>query len=1423
MTTTSKPDPAELLVHAPFIRGLARATLRGDTHVEDAVQETWLAALGDRAPRNALGARPWLARVVRNVSYTFLRRDTRRARREERAARQDHVPSAAEIAAREETRQNVVRALLAIGEPYRATLILRYYEDLPPREVAERRGVPVETARTHIKRGLAKLRQELDREYGDRRTWGLAVLPLLDLPGPALAASSVGIGLGVKLASLLLLPLMLLAGFLVLRGERDEHPSHANRAASSGTQPVLIGRAQPPGATNEVSPIGRCVLRGRVTCGGAPVAVRVELRRMEARKNLRLWRMPLLRVPALHQITSAADGTFEIQDLPPSGTYEVRAVAPGGTWTFANFVLLANGQVQTLDLQLPTGTRTIVGRAEYANGRPFRGAILCQTGTTFGTHTEKDGRFRLAGVPAGPLTLSAHKPDAFIIRHRWVEEPGDAALQPFVVDRGVTLRRGRVISAIDGRGIAGVLVKGIKTRSTESGVISVTAQAVSAAGGGYTLPAIEGMSIRALAAGYAEWYEPNADTEGVIRVRPGARIEGTVRLADGTPIPDPVTVTAVSLGATPTDGNRSVEARTSEGGRFQVDAVPGRILLYAHGASWASPELATIQRGRAIESVFVVQAGATVHHDLSVVRTATLEGRVLDGEGNPLVGALVSLHHVNAPPKHKALGVMWRHVATDAEGRFTCPGVVPGLRAEARASFPGFARAETDVFSLDAGMAAEVTLRLQRARKASVRVLDAETGEPIAGAEVVVCPKRVGGWGYEMMGPRGRTDARGIVQLEGVPPGELGARAYAPGYVRDDNPKPLEGAAATGDVTVTFTLQAAMKISGVVRVPAGVPFDRVRVTLRPEPGSRSSWSRAQATPSKDEGRFEFRGQLPGIYQLSAEANWDQRRYVGDMTLKAPVGSVELELREGARPGEWFFRVEDETGARVAAHMIRFLEGERSRQADGTWVHEGFGVFGKTWNAKRLWVLIEGHVDAASKEPAAGSVLLGPLEHQPDGFDVVLPAERIVQGIVTHADGRPAAGLQIRAYVDRAAFLGPDYERLCRRVVTTDGEGRFTLRGLGALPYRLVFQPRRDGSTPAAALIDGRQTSAAITLDAPPDTVDVKVRTAAGKPAAAASMWLYPPTGPLDPIVKVQATADGILRVLDVDPDQTYRVVIWPGEAPGAAEFSGTWDASQREITLPASEIIRGEIRAPDGRVMERVQLWRRSAIGHWILAVEKGRGHFEIRVPPGRHRLLAVPSGERSPKESEQGTYVEAGATNVVVPFDPGPTLRFAFTDWPDPPAGFFVRAEGTPDAKLHRGRMNKSGEAEVVRLDAGTTYALWASPDYVERPDEQGLCVLLTGLAPDSRIREIRLERAAPAHGRVELPSGASGLLVRMVADVHGFRVYGRVKADGSFRVPGLPRGAWPLVVTLEHDGRTLQAETITRADAPMEITFGD
>jgi len=183
----------EMAEYGEFLRALARG-LVGDRHLaEDVVQETELRAISG-SPRAGSARRAWLARVVSNLALDMRRRDAGRRARERRVARSEAVPSHVEVGERLAVQRRVLRAVEGLPESQRTVVYLRYYDGLPPRRIATRLQLPVETVKTRLRRALARLRGRLDEEHGSRGAW----LPLL-VPGfrtglvPAGVAASVGL------------------------------------------------------------------------------------------------------------------------------------------------------------------------------------------------------------------------------------------------------------------------------------------------------------------------------------------------------------------------------------------------------------------------------------------------------------------------------------------------------------------------------------------------------------------------------------------------------------------------------------------------------------------------------------------------------------------------------------------------------------------------------------------------------------------------------------------------------------------------------------------------------------------------------------------------------------------------------------------------------------------------------------------------------------------------------------------------------------------------------------------------------------------------------------------------------------------------------------------------------------------------------
>src|SRR5262245_57586462 len=141
MPTPHVVDEAALLAHAEGIRRLARSLVGDDGRADDVAQETLRIAIERGGRANNLAG--WLVGVARNVARVMARSDRRREAREHGAARPEAAPESADVLERMEQRRQVIDAVLALPEDSRVVVSLRYFEDLPPRAIAKRLGVPV--------------------------------------------------------------------------------------------------------------------------------------------------------------------------------------------------------------------------------------------------------------------------------------------------------------------------------------------------------------------------------------------------------------------------------------------------------------------------------------------------------------------------------------------------------------------------------------------------------------------------------------------------------------------------------------------------------------------------------------------------------------------------------------------------------------------------------------------------------------------------------------------------------------------------------------------------------------------------------------------------------------------------------------------------------------------------------------------------------------------------------------------------------------------------------------------------------------------------------------------------------------------------------------------------------------------------------
>lgn len=224
-------SPETLAHHGEFVRALARQLLADEHAADDVAQEAWL-RYAERPPRSALDPRGWFAIVVRNLAHNERRAQRVRGEHEARAAKAEATPPLDDDLAQASALCSVVDAVLALDEPYRSTVLARYFRGCEPSRIASEANVPLATVKSRLQRAHAQLRERLDREHGSRANWAVALGHLAGLEGAATGA----IG-GLSLAKIAAIAAVFVVASVIawrqLATSKDALPSTVASAASA--------------------------------------------------------------------------------------------------------------------------------------------------------------------------------------------------------------------------------------------------------------------------------------------------------------------------------------------------------------------------------------------------------------------------------------------------------------------------------------------------------------------------------------------------------------------------------------------------------------------------------------------------------------------------------------------------------------------------------------------------------------------------------------------------------------------------------------------------------------------------------------------------------------------------------------------------------------------------------------------------------------------------------------------------------------------------------------------------------------------------------------------------------------------------------------------------------------------------------------
>src|SRR3989475_11034374 len=164
---------AMMLPHLDAAHNLARWLLRNEQDAQDVVQEAYLRAFKSFTGFHGSNGRAWLLAIVRNTSYTLLKKnravDLTTTFDEEIHAVGHESVSPAKILEHAEDAELIKNAMDELPVEFREILTLRHQESLSYNEIGEMLKIPIGTVMSRLARARGKLKEYLAARISQER------------------------------------------------------------------------------------------------------------------------------------------------------------------------------------------------------------------------------------------------------------------------------------------------------------------------------------------------------------------------------------------------------------------------------------------------------------------------------------------------------------------------------------------------------------------------------------------------------------------------------------------------------------------------------------------------------------------------------------------------------------------------------------------------------------------------------------------------------------------------------------------------------------------------------------------------------------------------------------------------------------------------------------------------------------------------------------------------------------------------------------------------------------------------------------------------------------------------------------------------------------------------------------------------------
>ncbi len=521
----------------------------------------------------------------------------------------------------------------------------------------------------------------------------------------------------------------------------------------------------------------------------------------------------------------------------------------------------------------------------------------------FAVKTEPNGRFTIGWCPASTqLSTTITAPGYGEVKSYGTgDDSFDFTLSP------AGSIRGRVICEAESKAVAGLEVLG-DAYHRERG-LRWGGKAETDDQGGFEIAELQPgpLEVRIKFAAGAEWQAPGQQVE----VNSGETTEVEFKLARAHLLKgrvvdaqtgEPIEGVGVYISQTPA-GRIGNPAPTDQDGYYTLCSLPGKAIVYVA----SRPEPYTHgPRGGERREVLVANADMAIP-DISLKKGVTVEGVVLDDEGQPVAGA--SIFHTGTE-----FFSFHSPIYADEEGKFNIPRMDPDRPFTIRARDGD--RMTEEPLSVDPKETEplQVVIREGAGARLCVRALD-DAGMPIAGVEVVAM-WHAENWGRQAA--KGQTDATGCFESELVWP----EGSYEITVTAEDCPKAKTDSwtavsGQTHDFGDVVLVAARGFVEGRVVDAEGQPVVGAKVY------NKGDGPQALAANSDEQGHFRLEGLYKGHAYIFAEKGdlfGGARMPVGveDGVITVTPEPVEVELGE---PGQAVSLTSPETDKGVAEELI----------------------------------------------------------------------------------------------------------------------------------------------------------------------------------------------------------------------------------------------------------------------------------------------------------------------------------------------------------------------------------------------------------------------------------------------------------------------------------------------------------------------